>query len=90
MRDRHGWCAAGDAAAAFDPLSSHGMTTALWSGRQAALGIDAMLKGEAESLRVYAETMTAGVARYRVECQAVYAQEWRYADRPFWRRRLPT
>lgn len=82
-----GWCAAGDAAAAFDPLSSHGITTALWSGRRAALAAIESLRGDPAPLQAYSESLAAGAARYRLEHRAVYAQERRYADQPFWRRR---
>lgn len=81
------WCAAGDSAAAFDPLSSHGITTALWSGRKAALAIQAYLDGNQDSLKSYSDTMASGISRYLIERQSLYAMEKRYADYPFWQRR---
>jgi flavin-dependent dehydrogenase len=81
------WAAAGDAAAAFDPLSSHGLTSALWSGRQAALAAAASLDGTPEPLRHYAATIEGAVRNFVVQRQAVYAHERRFRDRLFWRRR---
>lgn len=81
------WCAAGDAALSLDPLSSHGMTTALWSGRRAALAIDAFLAGDSEPLEQYAEGMDFGLKRYLSEKRSVYSSEQRFAERPFWSRR---
>ncbi|MFC4351756.1 glycine oxidase maturase GoxB [Fodinicurvata halophila] len=82
-----GWAAAGDAAAAFDPLSSHGLTTALWSGQQAAIAADSALKGDRQPLAEYTRTIARGVERFRQERKQVYAGEIRFRDRPFWRRR---
>jgi flavin-dependent dehydrogenase len=81
------WATAGDAAAAFDPLSSHGLTTALWSGRRAALAGAAALDGEPARLASYTETLGAAVHTYLAQRQAVYGRERRFADRTFWRRR---
>lgn len=82
-----GWAAAGDAAAAFDPLSSHGLTTALWSGQQAAIAADSALNGDHETMADYARKIAHGVERFRQERQQVYAREGRFRNQPFWRRR---
>src|SRR5262249_10943678 len=50
-----GWLAAGDAAAAHAPLSSHGIGTALAAGLHAAAAIRAHLAGDASALPAYAE-----------------------------------
>lgn len=84
-----GWAAVGDAAAAFDPLSSHGMTTALWSAHQAARAAVAWRNRDPEPLARYAEAVARGVYDFRRQQAQVYAQERRFADRPFWRRRHP-
>ncbi|MGI9254819.1 MAG: tryptophan 7-halogenase, partial [Thermomicrobiales bacterium] len=83
-----GWAAAGDAAAAFDPLSSHGLVSALWMGGQAGRAAAAWLRGDPAPLDAYAQTVARGTARYLVERQAMYARERRFAGAPFWRRRL--
>jgi len=83
-----GWAAAGDAAAAFDPLSSHGITTALWAGREAALAAVAVLvHGDRSRLDAYRDSVERGVGRYHAEHRRMYALETRFRDRPYWRRR---
>jgi len=78
------WAAIGDAAAAFDPLSSHGMTTALWTAIAAA---DAALTGQEAPLAHYAARVAAGVQEFLVSRAEIYRQEPRFIDRTFWRRR---
>lgn len=81
------WAAVGDAALALDPLSSHGISSALWSAQRAAAGVAAWLAGEAQALQPYADALLAGRVRYGVERLAMYSQETRFAQQPFWRRR---
>lgn len=81
------WAAAGDAAAAFDPLSSHGLTAALWTGRQSAASAIAALNGDESALRKYADNVAVGVDQYRRQREAIYRQETRFRDQPFWQRR---
>jgi flavin-dependent dehydrogenase len=76
-----GWLAAGDAAATFDPISSQGIVTAMQCGRNAALAI---LDGNVAG---HAATVDATFERYDRTRAFVYAQERRWADAPFWRRR---
>jgi len=85
------WAAAGDSAAAFDPLSSHGLTSALWAGRRAALGALAALNDEPAELARYAATMAGAVRDFLVQRQVVYSHERRFHGHLFWdRRRAPT
>lgn len=79
-----GWAAIGDAAAAFDPLSSHGMTTALWTAIEA---IDAFLARDRKRMQAYADSVAQGVKDYLIARERVYAQEQRWRDSPFWARR---
>lgn len=79
-----GWVAIGDASAAFDPLSSHGMTTALWSATQAA---DAYVAQDRQAMLRYAENVAKGVQDYLEARHGVYAREARWPDSPFWARR---
>lgn len=81
------WVAVGDAAAAFDPLSAHGMTTALWTGIEGAKAVQRALDGTPEALDGYAARVEQGVARFRADRDRIYGGETRFADRPFWRRR---
>ncbi|MDQ0314308.1 glycine oxidase maturase GoxB [Amorphus orientalis] len=81
------WLAVGDAAAAFDPLSAHGMTTALWTGLHGANAVTAALGGDLSELETYAARLRTGVERFSRGRVDVYAREARFHDRPFWRRR---
>lgn len=80
------WVAVGDAAMTFDPLSSHGMVTAMWSGSAAAKAIVQALQGQSQSLLHYDQAMAEGYQRYLQERQSYYAAEQRFAG-PFWQRR---
>ncbi len=82
-----GWAAIGDAAAAFDPLSSHGMTTALWTGIRGADAAAARLAGDARPLAAYAEKVGQGVQEFLQSRAAIYAEERRFEASPFWLRR---
>ncbi|KPD10264.1 glycine oxidase maturase GoxB [Phaeobacter sp. 11ANDIMAR09] len=79
-----GWAAVGDAAAAFDPLSSHGMTTALWTAIEAA---EAFIAQDRPRMQSYAEAVARGVQDYLTARQAVYSRETRWPQSPFWARR---
>ncbi|MFF0628101.1 NAD(P)/FAD-dependent oxidoreductase [Streptomyces sp. NPDC004296] len=85
-----GWTAVGDAAAAFDPLSSQGILTALYTGLSAGEAVDAQLHGDRLALAGYAEKVATARSAYRDGHRAVHAQETRWADRPFWARRHRT
>lgn len=80
-----GWVAIGDAAAAFDPLSSHGMTTALWTAIEA---VDAFADHDRDRMLGYAESVAKGVEDYLNARRTVYARETRWASSPFWARRI--
>lgn len=82
-----GWLATGDAAMAFDPLSSHGITTALWSGRKAALAAMAVLDGDSALHTDYVETVEKGWQNYVQQHHMTYGREQRFQDSPFWQRR---
>ncbi|WP_439680072.1 tryptophan 7-halogenase [Embleya sp. MST-111070] len=82
-----GWIAVGDAAVAFDPLSSQGILTALYTGLTAAEALHASLAGDPNALDVYRDRITALLDAYHRNHSDAYAVEQRWADRPFWRRR---
>jgi flavin-dependent dehydrogenase len=73
-----GWLAIGDAAMSFDPISSHGLLTALSTGLAAG-------ETSLEDYAAFLDTTWRAYARMREAC---YASEQRWADAPFWRRRL--
>lgn len=86
--DGASWIAAGDAALSLDPLSSHGLTTALWGGWQAGLAMAARVRGLAgTAFPDYAAKIHAGRTRYMQERASIYRLEHRYASMPFWCRR---
>ena len=78
------WLAVGDAAAAFDPLSSQGIVTALELGMLAA---ETILAGEPEALKQYSERLEQMFAAYLANRNFYYSQERRWPDSKFWLRR---
>ncbi len=83
----HRWLAVGDAAQAFDPLSSKGIGNALHTGLCAARAMLAAEGGDAGATGRYAAHLRDIHRVYRAQLAAVYAQERRWAVRPFWARR---
>ncbi|MFE3828547.1 NAD(P)/FAD-dependent oxidoreductase [Streptomyces sp. NPDC059092] len=83
-----GWVAAGDAAVSFDPLSSQGVLTALYTGMGAGRAVDAWLGGEVAALGGYEDGVRRARAAYVRGHRVIHAQERRWADRAFWARRL--
>lgn len=83
-----GWIAVGDAGTAFDPLSSQGVLTALVTGLNAAQALDAHLRGRTSALADYQHRVRAAYAAYLGDHHTVHQQEGRWAERPFWARRL--
>jgi flavin-dependent dehydrogenase len=82
-----GWMAVGDAALAFDPLSSQGMLNALYTGLVAAEAADRLLSGDTAALLGYQTAVASVHAAYRSQLHQWYGLERRWADRPFWQRR---
>ncbi|MEO1986750.1 MAG: glycine oxidase maturase GoxB [Martelella sp.] len=82
-----GWIAIGDAAAAFDPLSSHGMTLALWTGVEGAKAAAKSLSGSPDSINQYQERVVSGISRYMSDRRRIYGREHRFTEHAFWRRR---
>ncbi len=82
---RCGWAAIGDAAAAFDPLSSHGMTTALWTGERMGAIAARFFESDQVPLHRYSTAVSKGVRDFLQARRRMYAQETRFSERPFWR-----
>ena len=72
-----GWLAIGDAAMSFDPISSHGLLTALSTGLAAG-------ETSLADYQAFADTTWRAYARMR---QACYEGEGRWGEAAFWRRR---
>ena len=81
------WLAVGDAAMAFDPLSSLGVYKSLEYGMLAANAITEHLDGKKLSFQNYAANVETCFADYMVKRQAFYATECRWPHTDFWRRR---
>ena len=77
-----GWLAAGDAAAAFDPVASQGLFNALTSGFFAGAAAADWLNGRVEALEVYGHLMARTAARTHTRIPMQYAAS-RFQT-PFW------
>lgn len=82
-----GWLAVGDAAAAYDPISSQGIYKALLDGLQAAEVIAAWLDGDTGALGAYHAAIAARFADYLQNRNYFYELEQRWPTALFWRRR---
>lgn len=87
-----GWIAAGDAAQAFDPLSSQGIGKALSSGFAAGRAVHRSLdavrnSAEASPLTRYLAEQESIHAEYLRQHRYFYAAETRWPDELFWSRR---
>ncbi len=82
-----GWLAVGDAALSFDPLSSQGILTALYTGMKAGHALDAALAGSGEAVKEYISRLESIREAYAAHHAGAYASEGRWPEHPFWRRR---
>jgi flavin-dependent dehydrogenase len=83
-----GWIAVGDAASAFDPLSSQGILKALRSGIFAAYAAgDLLSKGDDAGMKRYPLFISREFAAYLRAREQYYAEERRWPESEFWRRR---
>ena len=86
------WLAVGDSAASYDPLSGMGIFKALRHGTNAAIAVDACLRGNAGLLPEYAALVRKEFDAYVLRRRAHYAVEKRWIGHEFWdnRRELTT
>lgn len=82
-----GWCATGDAALSFDPLSSQGLLNALFTGLAAAEAVDSSLSGGSD-LADYCRALHNIYDVYRQHLAHCYGAERRWTKAPFWQRRV--
>ena len=82
-----GWLALGDAAAAYDPLSSYGIASAMGSGFYGGHAIADILEGREEARFAYLDVMQRACGTCLDLQREHYARERRWPDAPFWRRR---
>jgi flavin-dependent dehydrogenase len=81
------WLAIGDAAASFDPLSSQGIMTAMFSASQAANVVHDHLSGDTAALGKYVMSLERMYAQYLQKYSFYYRSERRWPDSTFWLRR---
>lgn len=80
------WLATGDAAIAFDPLSSHGISNAVYTAHRAVEAIALHLSDlDEKHFREYAESLSAIFATYLVTRYELYQRERRWPGAAFWR-----
>ncbi len=82
-----GWLAVGDAAMAYDPLSSQGILQSLSGGQTAAHAIIAFLGGDKTGWASYEQYIAEGFRRYLAQWRAYYDLERRWPNHEFWCRR---
>lgn len=78
------WAAAGDAALSFDPLSSQGLLTALFTGRSAADAACSVLSGRPDGPAEHAARLASIRDTYRQNLAYFYRLEQRWPHAPFW------
>lgn len=83
----HAWLAIGDAALAFDPLSSQGMFNALTTALLAKQCIYQTLEGNGNATSAYAQSLSKVCNAYQRNLSEVYQSETRWPESPFWKRR---
>jgi flavin-dependent dehydrogenase len=82
------WLAVGDAAMAWDPLSSSGLTNAILESGHAAATVEAALAGDrAAPCAGYADRVRRTFADYLVTRARIYGSVEHPADAAFWQRR---
>ncbi|AXG71619.1 putative FAD-dependent oxidoreductase LodB [Kordia sp. SMS9] len=81
------WLALGDAAMSFDPLSSHGITNAIYTSARAAKAIEKKLtEADEEVFPAYGKAMKTIFQQYLESKNQLYQQETRWKDADFWKR----
>jgi len=83
-----GWLAVGDAATAYDPLSSQGILTALSGAEVAFHATMHYLRGNHTTLQQYRSAVELAFAIYLHNRSAFYRAERRWGQQEFWQRRL--
>ncbi len=82
------WLAVGDAALAFDPLSSYGITSAMGTSYYAAHAIADTFAGDRKALPIYQALLDQTWERYLQQHAEHYAIEKRWPGATFWSRRI--
>jgi flavin-dependent dehydrogenase len=83
----NGWLAVGDAASAYDPISSQGIHKALSDGARAGAAVAACLCGSDVRLGEYRLSVASRFQQYLANRNFFYALEQRWPTSSFWTRR---
>jgi flavin-dependent dehydrogenase len=81
-----GWLAIGDAAMSFDPLSSHGLCSAMEQAMDAAELLSTC--SDKSSLAEFDSKRSDLFARYTAQRKAFYKRVERFSAYPFWQTRI--
>jgi flavin-dependent dehydrogenase len=84
---RDNFLAVGDAAIAFDPISSMGIGFAISSACNAARAVNQSLCGDSSYLKIYQDDITGIFRDYLELRKRYYAAEQRWPESLFWQRR---
>jgi flavin-dependent dehydrogenase len=87
IRFGQNWLAAGDAAYAYDPISSYGIVSSLENGFFAGHSIADNHAGKADALRAYDFLISTSFSNYLKMHKHQYLQETCWSNEPFWQRR---
>jgi flavin-dependent dehydrogenase len=80
------WLALGDAAISFDPLSSHGITNAIYTAQKGAEAIESHLKNVGNAvIKEYGESVSAIFMQYLQTKNQIYCDERRWENSSFWK-----
>ena len=80
------WIAIGDAASAYDPVTSRGIIKSLTDGLFAAEKIQQHLEGDTKALPEFEKMVQANFQKYLQTRQHFYQLEQRWPSSPFWRK----
>lgn len=80
------WLAIGDAALAFDPLCSHGISNAIYTAMIASKAIfDKLNHDDQKEMQNYNKKLRDIFNAYLISKDKIYQQETRWKDMPFWK-----
>lgn len=78
------WLAVGDAALAYDPLSSQGIFNALYTAMRGAQAVQAAFAGKRDAIEQYTGKLLSVRQAYVRNLDFYYRNERRWADQEFW------
>lgn len=82
-----GFIAVGDAAMAYDPLSSAGIAKGLTDGHDGAAALEQFFSGQPEALQIHCRKRQQAFDNYRSRQTEIYSAEKRWPRSAFWRAR---